>query len=234
MMVNAIVPCLDRQVFGLGIPETIGCRERMWLVNHSEAVIHWQIDGARGSVSTAWLREGCIRYTLQLRPREDCVDVIMEIENQSARSWHDVFAFNCVSPAKAPEFLDPSLTRTYLSLGGRAVALADVPRVHGARAGISVYRTQAHARRLPPFARAFDATSPVISDGSWIAVLAKSGDAYMVTVTSEASFLFSNMKFGCIHAAPSFEDIAPHHRTVVASRVYFARGDLARFLARLV
>ena len=32
MMVNATSPHLGNQVFGLGIPETIGCRERMWLV----------------------------------------------------------------------------------------------------------------------------------------------------------------------------------------------------------
>ncbi|HSC29155.1 MAG TPA: hypothetical protein VLD67_17900 [Vicinamibacterales bacterium] len=33
MMVNAVVPHLDRQVFGLGIPETIGSAGEMWLLN---------------------------------------------------------------------------------------------------------------------------------------------------------------------------------------------------------
>ncbi len=28
-MVNAVVPALDRQVLELGLPETIGCPERM-------------------------------------------------------------------------------------------------------------------------------------------------------------------------------------------------------------
>ena len=89
----------------------------------------------------------------------------MKIENQSDTPWHAVFAFNCVSPAKAPGLRDSSLTRTYLSVDEQPVALGNLPRIQGPRPTVTVYPTQAHARHLPPFAQAFEATSPVESDG---------------------------------------------------------------------
>ena len=232
MMVNAVVPDLDRQVFGLGFPETIGCREQMWLVNHPEAEIQWQIDENQGRVSTTWAKEGLIRYTLQLTPREDYVDVFMTIENLSDSTWHEVFAFNCVSPAKAAGFRDSSLTRTYLSVDQEAVALANLPRIKGPRPTVGVYPTQAHAERLPPFAQAFEATNPVLSDGSWMVVVSEAEDAYMATTTMHASFMFNNTAFGCIHAAPSFGQIAPHSKAVVNNRVYLSKGALHDFLER--
>ncbi len=230
MMVNAVVPHLDRQVFGLGIPETIGSREQMWLVNHPEAEIHWQVDPIQGSVSTTWAQQGQIRYGLQHLAAQDYVDLVMTIENQSVTPWHGVFAFNCVSPAKAPGFRDSSLTRTYLSLDEEPVPLANLPRIQGPRPTITVYPTQGHAE--PPFAQAFEATSAIDSDGSWLVVVSEAGDAYMATTTAEASFLFTNTAFGCIHAAPSFGDIAPHDAVTVKSRVYFSKGGLGDFLAR--
>ena len=232
MMVNAVVPQLDRQVFGLGIPETIGSREQMWLVNHPEAEIHWQVDQTQGRVSTTWTKEGQVRYRLQLIPAEDYVDLVMTIENESVTPWHEVFAFNCVSPAKAPGFRDSSLSRTYLSVEEQPVPLENLPRIQGPRPTVTVYPTQAHVGHLPPFAQAFEATSPVESDGSWLVVVSEAGDAYMATTTSEASCLFNNTAFGCIHAAPSFGDIAPHDEVTVNSRVYFSKGNLGDFLAR--
>jgi len=106
MMCNAVVPNLSRQVFGLGIPETIGCRERMWLVNHSDVTIQWHTDSESGVVSTKWSKDELMEYHLNLLPGEDYVDLEIAIKNQSDFTWHDVFAFNCVSPARAPDFED--------------------------------------------------------------------------------------------------------------------------------
>lgn len=232
MMVNAVVPLLNGQIFGLGIPETIGSREQMMLVNHTEATIHWTVDETQGSVSTTWIKEGHLRYELKIIPAEDYVDLVMTIENQSASKWHGVFAFNCVSPAIAPAFRDSSLERTFVSMHQQATSLATLPRVQGPRPTITVYPTQTHVEELPSFAEAFQATSPIASDDSWLAVISDSGGAYMATTAEDASFLFTNTKFGCIHAAPFFGDIAPHEERTVESRVYFSQGSLQDFQER--
>jgi hypothetical protein len=57
MMVNATSPHLDDQVFGLGVPETIGSREHMWMANHSEVVVKWETDKTTGIVSTMWRQD---------------------------------------------------------------------------------------------------------------------------------------------------------------------------------
>jgi len=232
MMVNAVVPGLGRQVFGLGLPETIGCREHMWLVNHPDAEIQWRKDETRGRVSTTWAKEGLIRYTLHLTPTEDYVDVFMAIGNQSESAWHEVFAFNCVSPARAPGFRDTSLIRTYLAVHHQAVSLANLPRITGSNSTIGVYPTEEHIDRLPPFAQAFEATSPVPSDGSWMVVVSAAEDAYMATTTTNASFFFNNTSFGCIHAAPFFGEIEPQGEVTVNSRVFLSKGGLGDFLER--
>ncbi|MDH3215169.1 MAG: hypothetical protein OEN01_02625 [Candidatus Krumholzibacteria bacterium] len=232
MMVNALVPQQNRQIFGLGIPETIGSAEQMWLVNHTEAEIVWDVDERKGRVSTAWAQEGNIRYALELTPAEEYVDLVMTIRNVSATTWHDVFAFNCVSPAKAPAFHDSTLLRTYMSVDGDATPLADVPRTLGPRPTVAVYPTRSHAGRLPPFAEAFEAASPVWSDDSWLVVVSEAGDAHMATTAADASFLFANTAFGCIHAAPAFGDLAPHEEATVHTRVFFAKGGLGDFLER--
>lgn len=231
-MINAIVPELHRHVFGLGIPETIGCREAMWLVNHPEADIQWQRDEPSGIVSTRWERGAVMRYSLQMIPTADYVDMIMTIENLSVVTYHEVFAFNCVSPARAPEFKDPSLTRTYLSRQGQPTPLAHTTRRTSPRPTIDVYATQRHGTALPPFAEAFEATSPESSDGSWMAIVSETGDAYLGVTTPDALFLFHNTALGCIHAAPYFGGLSPGQHATVTSRVYVSTGTLQDFRER--
>jgi hypothetical protein len=62
MQVTARAPGLDNQVFALGIPETIGCREAM-LVNFPEARIEWQGPAADGVLSCSWGPGGRISYS---------------------------------------------------------------------------------------------------------------------------------------------------------------------------
>ena len=232
MMINALVPDLNGQIFGLGVPETIGSQEQMMLVNHSNAEIHWETDERTGSVSTTWARKDHLRYVLEIVPSKNYVDLVMTVENQSSSTWHDVFALNCVSPANAPSLRDSLHERTYISVEGEPVPLEKLPKVQGLRPTITVYPTKFHAERLPPFAGAFEATNPVHSDGSWVIVVSEDQESYMATATGDASFLFTNTKFGCIHAAPSFGNLAPGEARTVVSRVYLTRGSLQDFLLR--
>ena len=98
-------PKLGNQVFALGIPETIGCRERM-ILNFPEVKIHWDGPDDAGAISCKWTTEGRIRYAVRMTPAVDYVDIEMTIENLSDKLWRDVFAFNCLNPVNAKAFKD--------------------------------------------------------------------------------------------------------------------------------
>lgn len=232
MMCNAVVPKLSHRVFGLGIPETIGCREQMWLVNHPDVRIAWEVDTETGTVSTTWTDEAVIAYTVYLIPSEDYVDIEMTITNLSDKTWHDVFSFNCVSPARAPDLNDSALVRTYMSVAGRPKALSETTRITGHMPTVGVYLPHSHEQHVPPFAGAFEATSTDRTDGAWLVTVSESDSAYMATASGDAMFLFDNTRLGCIHSSPSFGAIEPGNEKTVVSRVYLAHGTLDDFLSR--
>ena len=92
------MPGLDNQVFALGIPETIGCREAM-LVNFPEAKIDWEGPDEQGVVLCSWGPGGRISYTLRLVPADDFIDVEMTVRNHTEFRAY-VFAFNCINPTQ--------------------------------------------------------------------------------------------------------------------------------------
>ncbi len=233
MQVAARVPHLNNQVFSLGIPETLGCREAM-LVNFPEAKIQWQGPDTHGVVSCSWGPGGRIFYTLRLMPAEDYVDVDMTVRNYTEFLWHDVFAFNCLNPTGAPAFQDWKLERTYMSAHGQPFCLAKTTRVKGHMPTVGFYlpeRIKAGGESI--FVRGFGATSPDRTDGSWIVTLSSPAGAYLAATAMEAVFLFDNLDRCCLHAAPGFGDLGPGEASTTVSRLYLAKGSLDDFLHRL-
>jgi len=229
---SAHVPALDGQVFALGIPETIGCRERM-ILNFPEVDIRWTGPDKDGAITNEWTTEGRIRYKTTIVPATDYVDVEMVIENQSDRMWHDVFAFNCVNPVRAPAFKDWDLERTYMSQHGRPTVMSTTKRVKGHMPTVGFYLHE----RTPwgqesPFVRGFHATSPNRTDGSWIVTLSDLPGSYMAATSPNAAFLFDNLDRCCIHSAAGFGDIPPGKTSTTVCRLYFAHGSLQDFLKR--
>jgi creatinine amidohydrolase len=232
MQVAARVPGLDNQVFALGIPETIGCREAM-LVNFPEAKIEWQGPDADGAVSCTWGPGGRISYSLRLIPAADSVDVEMTVGNHTEFLWHDVFAFNCLNPIQAPAFQDWRLERTYMSKQGKPFCMAQTTRVKGHMPTVGCYLPERiKAGEGSVFVRGFGATSPDRTDGSWMVTLSEPAGAYMAATATEAAFLFDNLDRCCLHAAPSFGDIGPGEGSTTVSRLHLARGTLNDFLKR--
>jgi hypothetical protein len=233
MQVTARVPALDNQLFALGIPETIGCREAM-LVNFPEAKVEWQGPDVQGAVSCRWSPGGRISYELRLIPAEDFVDVEMTIRNHTEFFWHDVFAFNCLNPIQAPPFKDWKLERTYMSKQGQPFCMAKTTRVQGHMPTVEFYLPErVKEGKESVFVRGFGATSPDRTDGSWIVTLSEPAGAYMAATAMEAAFLFDNLDRCCIHAAPAFGDIGPGQASKTVSRIYLAKGTLDTFLQRL-
>lgn len=233
MTVSARVPSLDNQVFALGIPETIGCREAM-LLNFPEAKIEWTRPGPDGSVSCSWGPGGRVFYTVKLVPAQDYVDVEMTIRNHTEFLWHDVFAFNCLNPIEAPAFKDWKLQRTYMSAKGKPLCMAQTRRVKGHMPTVGFYlpeRTKPGEESI--FVRTFGATSPDRTDGTWIVTLSEPAGAYMAATAVETAFLFDNLDRCCLHSSPSFGDIGPGQSSTTVSRLYLAKGTLDEFLKRL-
>ena len=232
MACSARVPTLDGQVFSLGIPETIGCRERM-ILNFPEVDIRWTGPDKDGAISSEWITEGRIRYKTTIVPATDYVDVEMTIENLSDRLWRDVFAFNCVNPVRAPAFKDWELDRTYMSQHGKPTVMSSTKRVKGHMPTVGFYLHE----RTPwgqesPFVRGFHATSPNRTDGSWIVTLSDPPGSYMAATSPNAEFLFDNLDRCCIHSAAGFGDIPPRGLSTTVCRLYFAHGSLDDFLTR--
>ncbi len=232
MVANVRVPGLAGQSFHLGMPETIGCRERM-ILNFPEVDIRWDGPDEAGAVRCTWTTAGRIRYSAKLIPAVDYVDVEMTIENLGKTVWHDVFAFNCVNPTGAPKFKDWQLERTYMSVHGRPFLMNGAPRVKGHMPTVQFFLHQ----QIPwgnesPFVRGFGATSPTRPDDSWIVTLSDPPGSYMAATSVDSLFLFDNLDRCCIHSAPSFGDIAPGKSSTTVCRQYFAKGGLEDFLNR--
>lgn len=199
----------------------------------AEVDIRWTEPDKYGSISCEWTTEGRIRYETKIVPATDYVDVEMSIENLSDRLWHDVFAFNCVNPVRAPAFKDWELERTYMSQHGKPTVMSTTKRVKGPMPTVGFYL---HERtpwgRESPFVRGFHATSPNRTDGSWIITLSDPPGSYMAATSPHAEFLFDNLDRCCIHAAAGFGDIPPGSSSTTVCRLYFAHGSLDDFLTR--
>jgi len=233
MQVTAHVPGLNNQVFALGIPETIGCREAM-LVNFPEAKIEWKGPDKNGAVSCAWGPGGRISYSLRMIPAVDYIDMEMTIRNHTEFLWHDVFAFNCLNPINAPQFQDWTLKRTYMSKNGKPFCMAQTTRIKGHMPTVGFYlpqHTPSGAESI--FVKGFSATSPDRTDGSWVVTLSEPGGSFMAATAIRTAFLFNNLDRCCLHSAPSFGDIGPGEASMTVSRLYLAKGMLDTFLQRM-
>ncbi len=234
MVVAARVPHLGGQSFALGIPETIGARERMILnFPDVDGKLTWTGPAEDGSVASQWTSEGEVHYHVRLVPGDDFVDIEMTVGNLSADTWRDVFAFNCLNPTGAPDFQDWKLERTYMSSHGRPLQMAKTRRVRGHMPTVGFYtHEQTPWGHESPFVRGFSATSPNRTDDSWIATISEDGKSHMAATSLDALFLFDNLDRCCIHSATSFGDIGPKEKSSTVARLYLAQGGLGEFLAR--
>ena len=229
-----VVTNLDgkKNIFALTIPETIGCREGM-LLNFPETDLAWEGPDADGVVRTGWTKDSVISYSLELVPGRDFVDAVMVITNLSKDNWEDVWSFNCLNPVKAPAFRDEQLDRTYMSTPAGPKPLSATERTIGPRPGIGVYFSERMgADEYWPFISGFQATSPERTNGDYLLTMSSSGHTYMAATSPRTLYLFNNLEFTCIHAAPTFGDIPSGGTSSLTCRFYLAEGDMQDFFQR--
>ena len=111
--------------------------------------------------------------------------------------------------------------------------LSDTRRTIGHRPGIGVYFSEKmELDEEWPFISWFDATSEERTDGDYLVTLSESGNSYMAATSPNTLYLFNNLEFTCIHAAPTFGDIGPGESSTLTTRFYFSEGGLDDFLKR--
>jgi hypothetical protein len=226
------VPLLDDQIFTLAVPETIGCRKRM-LINWPDVDIRWKGPDKAGVVSCFWTRADVVRYTAQLTPAADYVDIEMTVTNLGEQLLRDVFAFNCLNPTGASAFKDFKLKRTYMSAHGESLQMSGTKRIKGHMPTLQFYlHEQVPWGTESSFVRGFGATSPQRTDDNWIVTLSDPPGSYLAATSLDSLFLFDNLDRCCIHSAPNFGDIGPGQSSTAVCRLYFARGNLQDFLRR--
>ena len=141
----------------------------MMLLIHPDAEVAWSLDSVSGRVTTTYVADSLIAYDLALIPGSDYVDLDMTIRILTDAAWTDVFAFNCISPARADPFRDSALERTYISVDGRPRAVGGIAKTAGPRprAYPSIRRTlTGTSRRLRRHSRR-SARRVRMRPGSW-------------------------------------------------------------------
>jgi hypothetical protein len=222
----------ERNVFALTVPETIGNREKM-LLNFPETNLVWEGPGDDGVVTTGWTNDSVISYSLELIPGKDFIDAAMNITNLSEDKWEDVWSFNCLNPVKATTFQDLEMDRTYMSTKEGPKRLSDTKRIIGHRPSIGVYYSEKmELDEQWAFISWFEATSLDRTDGDYLVTLSESGKTYMAATSPNTLYLFNNLDFTCIHAAPTFGNIGPGESSSLTTRFYFSEGGLKDFLKR--
>lgn len=232
MYCNLVVPSLERQVFALTIPEDIGCDEGLLLPHSERSRIQWDgMDkhGVAGKAKTSLSIPGKISYELELTSTHDTVDAAMTISNLSEVTWHNVWSFNCLSPARAPDFRDSELKRTFMSVKGEPTLLSSLPR----KQEMGVYfHKQLSVEKQIPFISEIQGTHRDQTDRSWFITMSEDGKSYMAATSPDALFLFNNQALCCLHSAANFGNLAPGESKTVTCRFYFAKGSLDKFLKR--
>jgi hypothetical protein len=227
----ARVPGLNDQRFAMGIPESIGEVSGL-VLNFPEVDIQWEPPNENGAVYCRWITPGKIDYDLWIVPYVDYVDILMTIRNLSGNTWLDVFSFNCLNPVAAPEFLDWTLERTWMSKNGAPFRMDGTTRINDGPNKTVQFYVHEDYENVSRFVTGWRATSPDQTDCSYIVTMAADGQSYMAATSPKAAFLFDNLDRCCIHSAANFGNMPPGGESTVMVRYYLAQGTLVDFLLR--
>lgn len=224
------VPKWEGAGFVAQAPKSIQCAEGP-LLNQSGLVIEWSEPAEDGSVECWWRAGAHLDYAIRLVPGRDSVEMITTIRNNTEFTWTEVSAFNLLLPAPDGPFYDASLGRLWMSVGGRAVPLADTHRVREPRPAFTFYfPDDLDPARRPPSIEAFGQTSDDRTDGSWMAMTDAAGARTVGVGAPSVVFLFNNIDLSSLHTAAAFGDIGPGEESTVAVRFAFVDGGVGAFV----
>ncbi|MBM3501660.1 MAG: hypothetical protein FJX74_23655, partial [Armatimonadetes bacterium] len=224
------VPAFPGESFHLGVPEAIGDVGRAVWFGAVEP--RWEAleEGAWRQTAR---REGELSYTITLTPLEDVVDIRLSLTNESNREWAESLAFNCFGCGGAGSVSDHECVRHWCGVGGELRRLIEVPRRFSPRATVQLYSVEgAPPGGDLPFVAHFAATPEAVLEG-WLAIQSRDGTRLVATASRPTLFLFQNMEYSCIHAAPSLGPLQPGETGEATNLIYFVEDSLEAWRTRM-
>lgn len=231
MVVRARVPYLEGQEFTFLLPKTIG-EQRMEFVNHPYPAPDWSGPDERGAVTCEWSPGVLIRYRIEMVPAVDYVDLHFEVQNLTDRPWEDVWMFTFLAPMGAPAFQDQAGERTWISVAGEPLRIAEGDWKPYPRPEMTFFYLREMEDTLR-FVDGFGQTSDTRPDAPWMISTNERGDAWFGMAMPEAAFVFRNKDISSIHVAPLFGNLGPGEIASVHGRAYFAKGSLESAVERI-
>lgn len=226
------VPAFPGEGFSVGIPEAIGETARSYWFGAITPEWH---DLGGGTWESVGRVEGQLRYVARITPSDDFVDVLVTLTNESEQTWDQSHAFNCFSCGGAPSVADRECVRHWVRRDGRLRRLIEVPRQYGPRPTVQLYSVEGAPRAADiPFVAAFQATPADVVLEGWMAILARDGRRLVAAASKPTLYLFQNMEYSCIHAAPSLGRLDPGQTGEALTRLYFVKATLEDWRQRML
>lgn len=225
------VPSVPGEVFHVGVPEAIGSTSLpAWFPNLKP---DWQqLDETQWESVGTW--PDLLHYRVHVIPAEDYIDFEIELRNDTQEPWTQTLAFNCFKLGDSPTFKDHECARHWCRTNGEFKRLAEIPRVFGPRPTVQLYDVEGQPKAAEiPFVAAFNSTPANTPLEGWLAVKSRDGGRLAAVVSKPALFLFNNMEFSCIHAAPGFGALQPGETGHALTRIYFVEMSLEAWHARM-
>ncbi len=234
MCVNFTAPDFPGDEFSVNIPECIadgGSHKITFSVFQPEWRYERQdSDAGPGRLSYSHVAPGRIAHSVLIRHGPRDIDFTVTARNLEDRPWKAAHCFPCLNLSESKVFCDFELTRTFMITENGPLALSKTVRRKPKSGrpmqyyviGNSVPKWLASSDLLSPDKAAAQCIYTLSPDGSWVVGMA----------SAQATHLFSNIEHSCIHACPSFGEIAPGEEKKAIGKIYFVRGGARDFLAR--
>jgi hypothetical protein len=220
-----------RDTFSVDFPEVVH-KDDQFLLGPEGGGFHDSDVKWRQVGSLAWLttytKLGVGKYSIWMEPHLDEIDMEWFVQNLSQEEWQYVGATADFFFAKAPDFIDPNLDRTYLRIGGKWVALKETDHSDG---GWSTqwyvpkgYRPTKMMGTKPHRKDSFGLSQDE-PDNGLVAVVSRDGQMVVGQAFSRVQYICLNSPH-CVHPAVHLGDIPAGKEVSARGKFYFIRGSL--------
>ena len=108
----------QRNLIPIWLPEGVSADGRwVWFLLREPPPLHWTVGGEAECEGRFELNDRC-RVVARTAPRDDGIDLHLQVTNLTPAAWSTVRLTVCVQLAAAPDFRDPGLERTWYHTRG--------------------------------------------------------------------------------------------------------------------
>jgi len=205
-----------------------------WVPNHNW---EWREDGTFACMGRA---AAGVRYTLEMRPGTDLVDIRVTVKNLGTKTLQDLFGGMCVDIRRNVLMYGPTLERAFVSAKGALVPMGHrqvAGSAHGVMSVFFLNGTPAEKRWIPEAWAAYGWGMSTIEIDSAVAAVVSTDGGWTVGVWFwPCQMVTGNSRlpwYGCIHSNPSFGTLVPGKSASAVGRIYIAKGGLQEIWTRM-